>query len=74
MLWIRAIWVFLLAATFAVLAAALADETGFVLIRWLGYEIETTIVMLLAILAAILLIYFLLALFLRPIFSLFRRN
>lgn len=74
MLWARIIWVFFLAVIFAILAATLADETGFLLIRWLGYEIETTIAALLALLGGTTLIYFLLRLLLRPIFNVFRKN
>ncbi len=73
MIWVRAVLIFLLAATFAILAAFLADESGYVLIRWFGVEIETTGAALLSFFGIFLMIFFILRLLLKPFFAILRR-
>jgi uncharacterized membrane-anchored protein len=65
--WLKALGIFFLACIFAIMAASLADNGGYLLVRWLGWEIETTMAAFLSFLGVLFLLY----LIFRPFFRLF---
>ena len=73
MIWWRAIWIFLLAAAIALLAAQLADQPGFVLVRWLGFEVETNIAAVIVLAFLFLLVFLGMRFIARMVLALFGR-
>lgn len=72
--WLKALLIFFAAVLFAILAAGLADNTGYILVRWLGWEAQTSVAALFAFLGVLLLLYFLVKPFFRIFFGIFGRT